>query len=422
MFGRWSDVFLRGRYGDIRRWWFVLVLPMLWLLALLVALLVVLVLGAFFTVVVAVGAAAALVLAHAAVGLQRGAEFAWLRLRNGGEASCQDCNFVSPRPAYRCPGCSLLHRDIRPGRLGIFVRRCICGTRLPTTMLRAAWKLTAVCQRCEEPLRAGAAAVRDVRVPIFGDVSAGKTRFLYAALDSLVVDGEGGGPVVSFPDEQSREQGERALALIRSGQDTAKTSESLPRALSCRLGTGATGTLLHLFDAAGERYRAAAGGDDLGFLETGHGLVYVIDPFAIGPVRDRLSGHSGAAADLARGSAGDPQTAYDEVVARLRGGVEPGFQRLAVVVSRADLLDRYGVELPDGAGLAEWLYEAGLHNLVLAARNEFAEVRYFAVASQSSDRTGPGTDPGTPLRWLLAARGLKIPARTAELTAGGVPA
>ena len=264
--------------------------------------------------------------------------------------------------------------------------------------------------------------MRDVRVPIFGDVSAGKTRFLYAALDSLVVDGERGGPAVSFPDEQSRDRVERALALIRSGQDTMKTSESLPRALSCRLGTGATGTLLHLFDAAGERYRAAAGQEDLGFLETGHGLIYVVDPFAVGPVRDRLSGHGDATADLAQGAAGDPETAYGEVVSRLRGGgVGPRSQRLAVVVSRADLLDKYGVDVPaDSDAIAGWLYEAGLHNLVLAAKNEFAEVRYFAVASLSAASTGPGTDPGAPLRWLLRARGLRFPAPAGQLAAGGV--
>jgi hypothetical protein len=366
-------------------------------------------------------AAVALVLVHLAVGLQRTAEALWLWLR-GAEASCPKCYYVSPRPAYQCPGCSQLHRDVRPGRLGIVSRRCQCGTRMPTMVLRAAWKLTAVCQRCDEPLRQGAAAVRDVRVPIFGDVSAGKTRFLYAALESLVVDGERGGPAVAFPDAQSREQGERALAIIRSGQDTMKTSEQLPRALSCRLGSGATATLLHLFDAAGERYRAAAGHEELGFLETGHGLIYVIDPFAVGPVRDRLSGHSGAAADLARGATGDPESAYGEVVSRLRGGgVQPGSQRLAVVVSRADLLEEYGVDLPsDSDAVSEWLYDAGLHNLVLAATQEFAEVRYFAVASQSSNRTGPGTDPGTPLRWLLRARGLRFPAGGPQLTAGGV--
>ena len=46
MFASWSDVFLRGRRGDVRRWWFVLLLPALWLLVLLVAALVVLVLDA----------------------------------------------------------------------------------------------------------------------------------------------------------------------------------------------------------------------------------------------------------------------------------------------------------------------------------------------------------------------------------------
>ena len=31
-----------------------------------------------------------------------------------------------------------LHQDVRPGELGLVMRRCECGTRLPTMPLRAA--------------------------------------------------------------------------------------------------------------------------------------------------------------------------------------------------------------------------------------------------------------------------------------------
>ena len=60
---------------------------------------------------------------------------------------------------------------------------------------------------------------------------------------------------------------------------------------------------------------------------------------------------------LAHAAAGDPETAYGEVVSRLRdSGVEAAGQRLAVVVSKADLLTAGGIELPDDsaaiAGLA----------------------------------------------------------------------
>ena len=397
--------------------------PVVWILlfpitivvvvCLVVAGLTTLVLAALFALVLWICAGIMAAGFTAGVLLLRGIEGAWHRVL-GAEASCPrpNCYHVTPRPAYRCKGCSELHRDLRPGRLGLFSRRCQCGTLLPTTVLGAAWRLTAVCQRCNEPLRVGAGAVRDVRIPIFGDTSAGKTRFLYAGLDSLVDTTSRAHIPLGFPDEDSETQAGLALDVIRSGQDTAKTSFTLPTALTCQVGKGARRTLIHLFDAAGEFYRGAEMQDSLGFLDHGHGLVYVLDPFSIGSVRDLLTGQNATAVRHARAAAGDPESAYGEVVSRLRdSGVEASGQRLAIVVSKTDLLNAGGLELPESSGaISDWLMEMGVHNLVLSARREFAEVRYFAVASIAAPAgTKRRHDPGAPLRWLLATRGLKLP-------------
>jgi hypothetical protein len=369
-----------------------------------------LVLAGLFTFVAWICAGLVLLAFGPAVAVARGAESAWHRAART-EASCPHCYHVTARPAYRCPRCDRLHRDIRPGRLGLVGRRCECGALLPTMVLRAAWRLQAVCQRCEEPLRPGSAAMRDVRIPIFGDTSAGKTRFMLAALDSLMASTRRAGMPLTFPDRDSEQQAELALELIRSGQDTIKTSLTLPTALSFRIGRRAGSSLVHLFDAAGEYYHAAEMHDSLGFLEEGHGLVYVLDPFSIGAVRNQVAGQNAADLALTRAATGDPETAYGEVVSRLRdNGVAAGTQRLAVVVSKADLLARYGLEPPDeSAPIADWLTEAGVHNLVLSARREFAEVRYFVVASLAAGQCREDREPGAPLRWLLAAQGARLP-------------
>ncbi len=55
-----------------------------------------------------------------------------------------------------------------------------------------------------------------------------------------------------------------------------------------------------------------------------------------------------------------------------------------MVVSKADLLRSVGFELPAGSDeIATWLWNIGMHNLVMAARRDFAEVRFYAVASQA---------------------------------------
>ncbi|MGD0064694.1 MAG: hypothetical protein ABSB76_14770 [Streptosporangiaceae bacterium] len=329
------------------------------------------------------------------------------------QASCPRCFHVTPWPAYRCPGCSILHRDIRPGRQGLIMRRCECGTLLPTMPLRAAWRLKAACQRCRKPLPPGAGAVRDLRISVFGDTKAGKTRFMYAALSSLMTTAERAGIAVLFPDQSSREQAELGLERLGSGQDTPGTPGNALGAVTVQLRTGAGATLARLFDTAGEHFRDPQMHDSLGFLGNSHGLVYVIDPYSIGPVRRHLPPQGGR--DRSRVVA-DPEAAYGEVVERLRdSGVPAGKQRLAVIVSKADLLRAAGMELPAESGLiADWLMDAGAHNLVLSARREFAETRFFAVASQPARGDGGPDDPGTPVRWLLRSYGVRLPAERAS--------
>ena len=101
------------------------------------------------------------------------------------DAACMICLHVTDSPAYACPGCNQLHYDVMPSDLGTFNRWCGgCGAKFPTRPSRAAWHAQARCKRteCHQPLPEGAGAVRDIRVPVFGDMAAGKTRFLYASL------------------------------------------------------------------------------------------------------------------------------------------------------------------------------------------------------------------------------------------------
>jgi hypothetical protein len=345
--------------------------------------------------------------------IARGAERARRTLLRT-QASCPRCFHVTSWPAYRCPGCSALHRDVRPGRLGLIVRRCDCGTLLPTMTLRAAWPLKAVCQRCRRPLSPGAGAVRDLRISIVGDPAAGKTQFLFAALSSLMSTAERAGIALGFPDQSSREQAEIGLQRIGSGLDPGRTPATVPAGLTFRLGLGSRSTLTHLFDAAGAHYRDPQMHESLGFLADSQGLVYVIDPFTVPAIRRQLADLGNGPSRLGRRAAADPEAAYGEVVERLRDdGVAASAQRLAVIVAKADLLRAAGLDLPaDSDLLADWLSRSGAYNLVLSARREFAAARFFAITSAATTDNGQPDDPGTPLRWLLRSYGVRLPAET----------
>ncbi|WP_412542648.1 hypothetical protein R8Z50_09210 [Longispora sp. K20-0274] len=409
----WTIARTFGRYGVRTLWAWPLLVPVLVFLlaattgatagALLTALVV--------AVVTLLGVSAGL----ATAGVLRAADRLWQRVFHAA-ASCPrpGCYHVTRLPAYRCPGCDRLHRDLRPGRLGVLWRHCGCGATLPTTVLRAARALEPVCQKCGAALHGDAALATDVRIPVFGAPRAGKTRFIMAGLVGLSA--RPGSPITPADPDSGRAFAEYA-ATIGGGDSTAQTGRALPAAVTLRVAGGRRTALLHVFDAAGERFTERAQNEELAYLDHARGLVFVLDPFSVPEVRARLRGLRAAPAGAPDGTGTttavpdgaaqhDPDESYQVTVRRLRDyGVDLRRQRLAFVVSKADLL----LAGPAGAGLGPgsdavraWLFDAGLDNLLLAAGRDFAEVRYFLVSSMTAD---PGGDVAAtaPLDWLLSA-------------------
>ncbi|MEV5689692.1 TRAFAC clade GTPase domain-containing protein [Micromonospora globbae] len=326
-------------------------------------------------------------------------------------ASCQHCYQLAAVPAYRClgphpPGHRLdgtdLHRDLRPGRLGVLWRRCGCGWLLPTTVLRASFsrRLEAQCPSCGERLLAGAGVVTDVRMPVFGAASAGKTQLIMSALVGLHGLAERAGVTVTPADDHSRQRYETYARLMAEGAAAAKTEAGAPPvALTLRLSRGPRVALVHLFDAAGENLVDQAQNARLAYLDHARSLVYVLDPFSIRRVRDEYAAGAPEVFVAANPATYDPEDAYNATVQRLQDyGVRTDRRRLAFVVSKADLLEKLAAGPADPAGVRAWLADNGLHNLVLAAERDFREVRWFLVSGLDS---GPDGGLG-PADWILA--------------------
>lgn len=341
----------------------------------------------------------------------RGVDRAWQRtFRAAGSCPKPGCYAVSPLPAFRCPNnaCQELHRDIRPSRLGVLWRRCGCGQRMPTTVLRST-RLRAVCPMCTSALPPGAAVATDIRIPVFGATMAGKTRFIMAGLAGLARLGSSDGIRVSAVDPDSK----RALAtytdIIPRQAATAKTAGVLPAAVTVRLKVGRRRALVHLFDAAGELFVDRERNANLAYLDQARTLVFVLDPFSIPEVRARLAGFG--AELLATTASHDPEDSYHVTVQRLRSfGVATRRMRLAFVLSKADLL--LAGPVTDGlpaasSGVRPWLHQVGLDNLLQAAERDFAQVRYFLVSAMNAEPWQEASAVA-PLRWLLAADRIRL--------------
>jgi hypothetical protein len=334
-------------------------------------------------------------------GVLRGGDYLVRRLR-GASGSCQSCYHVSSPPVFPCAQCGEIHRDIRPGLLGAVWRRCICGALLPTTVFRAAAALQASCPNCLAPWREGAAVHREIRLPVFGPASAGKTRLVCAGLLDLRNQAVAAGASVEFTDQQSKQAFDQGAEIVHRGDDTTKTpAGQLPTPITMQITMARRKALLHVFDAAGEFYIDRAHNSDLSFLDYAHGLVFVVDPFSIPWVQNQLGQVMPA---LANPAVDDPEQVYHVTAGRMRDyGVRTPKQRLAIAVVKADLL----VDLPPAQDLRphqvrEWLQRAGLDNLVLAAERDFAEVRYFLVASVHDTRLSNPMSAANPFAWLIA--------------------
>ncbi|HEU4348381.1 MAG TPA: hypothetical protein VFR35_11390, partial [Actinoplanes sp.] len=236
--------------------------------------------GLLCLVVVALTTGAAWLAGGAVVWILRGADRAWQTVFRA-DASCPRCYYVTRLPAYRCK-CGDLHRDIRPGKLGVLWRRCgggneTCGQVLPTTVLRAARRMTPVCQRCGTDLHANAAVATDVRIPVFGATMAGKTRLIAAGLVLLK---DAAGARASFVDRDSEKIYRSHKVDFDGDRPMPKTAKDNPVATTLDLDVGRRHALVHIFDAAGELLVERTANAELSYLDQARTLMFVLDPFS----------------------------------------------------------------------------------------------------------------------------------------------
>jgi Double-GTPase 2 len=356
------------------------------------------------------------------VGALRGADLGVRALRRA-KATCHHplCSHRSRLPAYRCT-CGTVHHDIRAGRQGVFVRRCVCNVRLPTTVVAASAGLVPVCQDCGRDLRAQAGALTDVLVPVFGSTSAGKTRLVYAGIVALSRHLSAVGATFRLEGAESEVTFREASTIVEQGTQTTKTDAGRPPVgITVRLDAHRRPALLHLFDAAGESFTSRDQAADLRFLDDPQGLVFVLDPFSVPDVAGALTGALAPRLTAAAPAHLDPEQSYLVTAQWLRDqGVGLNRTPLAIAVVKADLL----LGLPPAEGLTststsadiqQWLRGKGLDNLLDGAARDFGEVSYHLVASldagAGSDGSAGPTSPAHPLLWLLRRSGVMIPDR-----------
>lgn len=334
--------------------------------------------------------------------------FDWLtRKRRRATLRCAKCYRVTTLPSYQCPNssCTWIHRDVRPGPLGIINRRCGCGTRMPATVGRAAKRLVTVCPYCSEVVPQGSGTRRVLPIPVIGSVGAGKTQFLSSGvveLESRATSMSGSLAPISPIAEQFLAT---AAAVISSGSNVTKTPwVDYPEGVPFVLRLPKKELELQLMDAAGENFVDWERSQGLGYIDTADVLIFILDPLTLPRVHEqmRLSNTVG----IVPIAQGDPEDSYASVVDRLRAeDVKLRSKNLAIVVTKMDVVVGIAgvapVDPDDGKSIRSWLRDNGADGFVRRIDQDFKKVAYFAVDSFSNRDGRDALHPVKVLDWAL---------------------
>jgi len=368
--------------------------------------------GALITAVLAlihwlvVGVSAALVRVMGAV--LRGVDSALLRVKNV-RMVCPHCYERVPYPAYDCPGadCARRHTDVRPGRYGIFRRRCRCGTRMNTLLLFGSSRMSAFCPHpgCQRSLEHRPGEAPEIVLPFFGATGAGKTRLLFSMVTQLRTWADQGQLKAEFADTSTTRELDVADHVMRSGISTVGTSVELPRAHVIRLILRKGTRILQMFDAAGERFYNTDRTHELRYLNKARTFILVIDPLSVEAFWQQLPVATQTELRSLRSAAPSPELAYQQTHQQIEAmGVKLRKVRLAVVFSRADLIG-----MPSG-DVSKWARtELGLGNLIRSTTQNFKETCYFRTAAIMDTDGLIHKSIAELMRWVMSREGIDLP-------------
>ena len=334
--------------------------------------------------------------------LLRGANAVYLRLQRK-HFRCPHCYKRMTIPVYVCPNCRVSHSQLQPSIYGLFFHTCRgstdCDERLPAMGWLRRSTLEMRCPHCGQVF---AGRGRDFHIPIVGGPDAGKTHLLITALHGLIdIHAAANRLQITIPDETQRATFEQACQQLDAGQPLAKMRSTRAFNVQVQRPARLEPNLLYFYDVPGEVYASQDDAARQSYFRYVHGIVLVVDPFALQMLRARLPDPPDA-----------PPEPLDHVFERMLDVLETRLGRrngrfalpLAVVVTKTDMLD---LENRIGAPAAQrllnedrhlrseadainvlterFLTEHGAGNFTRGVRHQFKTVRYFSCSVQSGD-------------------------------------
>jgi len=341
---------------------------------------------------------------------------------------CPHCYATFNLPAFRCPHCGKIHKQLIPSRCGILVARCQCGHFFPSTLYTGRSRMPAVCPTCKGSLVA--ANAKQFSIQLVGGNFSGKTAFL-AAFQHLYLDKTVGIKNLTVTGEPFDYFNELEK-MYRSGQTKpSSTTSVLTYSFLHKFKRSAKHNLV-IFDIPDEVVFSGTykrNPRNLGFSD---GIIFIVDPLSIPAVREECL-KSGDKHEVDKYSTDDIGELIIEFVQQFSSITGRTARRqvnipVAIVINKSDIKavkreiglpkikvtysanpNTYGNDITiardDIARL--YLLKLGLDNALNNLDGTFSNVRYFPVSSigHVSESKKPFEPVGvlTPIAWITQA-------------------
>lgn len=340
---------------------------------------------------------------------------------------CPNCQYRFDLPTYICPSCGRKHTRLVPSKYGIFKRKCLCGTKLPTTFFNGRQKLGSVCTNCGFGFKYKSSSGDQVEIciPVVGGASAGKTCFINMAILQIQQNAANKKGYDFEYLSNGLNEYEDIVQGMKQGYLPEKTSDMRLKYYQFYLTPKGEKTkrLVSICDVGGEIY--ADGnmiGDQIGFRYA-NAFVVVVDPLSISLYRKEIS----SKVNLAK--YGASAMTIDDILSRLVTTLENLYSisskvmlktDVAIVFTKCDLPgldDQIGRKAVNTytrnhyatrEAASNILCEAFLRkyeedNFVNNVKSKFKSVQYFACSSlgdiNNSSFNAEGVDE--PIMWLM---------------------
>jgi len=317
---------------------------------------------------------------------------------------CPSCKKQSVIPVFVCPNCGKEHNHLVPGPYGIFVRRCSCRKRLPTTFITGRSRLPALCPSCKYPLPSSNA--NQFGIQLIGGSAAGKTVFLTSFFHLYREKLKSIAPRVDLNGDFKNVEGafQYLEEMYNRGQSEA-TNEMNAKMYSIvhtRKGRRVSHEFA-IYDVAGEIFAGQSADREQKQYRYCEGIILIVDPLSEPSVRrEYSSAHGGQEpANYSTTDVGGVVAEFNNELMRI-GNIKSNRRSgipVSVVIAKSDVDVVYqkisparieevfsqnsykSKEEARDAVCRDYLYAIGMSNMINIIDAQYTNVHYFPVSA-----------------------------------------